>query len=128
MHNVNLRVNLLFMVREILFYETTEGQKPIQRFLDKLDSKQVKKVTWILQLVEEQEIVPSKYFKKMVNTDDLWEVRVASGSNIFRLLGFFDGAKLVVISHAFQKKTQKTPKQAIQTAEERKKEYFRRKK
>ncbi len=116
------------MFREILFYESPEGQKPILRFLDKLDGKQAKKIAWTLQLVEEQKIVPSKYFKKMTNTKDLWEVRVASGSNIFRLLGFFDGVKLVVISHAFQKKTQKTPKQAIEIAEERKKDYFRRKK
>ena len=116
------------MFREVIFYESPEGQKPIQRFLDKLDGKQAKKVAWTLQLVEDQEIVPSKYFKKMANTDDLWEVRVASGSNIFRLLGFYDGAKLVVISHAFQKKTQKTPKQAIKIAEERKKNYLRRKK
>ncbi|MEN8255061.1 MAG: type II toxin-antitoxin system RelE/ParE family toxin [Verrucomicrobiota bacterium] len=116
------------MFREILFYESPEGRKPIQRFLDKLDGKQAKKVAWTLQLVEEQKIVPSKYFKKMTSTKDLWEVRVASGSNIFRLLGFFDGVKLVVISHAFQKKTQKIPKQAIEIAEERKKDYFRRKK
>ena len=114
------------MFREILFYESAEGQKPIQRFLDKLDGKQAKKIAWTLQLVEEMDVVSAKYFKKMVNTDDLWEVRVASGSNIFRLLGFFDGSKLVVISHAFQKKTQKTPKQAIEIAEERKKDYFRR--
>ena len=107
MHLVNLRVNFVLMVREILFYESAEGQKPIQRFLDKLDGKQAGKVAWTLQFVEEQKIVPSKYFKKMTNTDGLWEVRVSSGSNIFRLLGFFDGAKLVVISHAFQKKTQK---------------------
>lgn len=116
------------MFREILFYESKEGQKPIQRFLDKLDGKQTQKVTWTLQLVEEQKIVPSKYFKKMVNTDDLWEVRVASGSNIFRLLAFFDESTLVIIAHAFQKKTQKIPKQAIEIAEERKKDYLRRKK
>ena len=126
MHYVNLRVNLSPVFREMLFYESTEGQKPIQRFLDKLDGKQAKKIAWTLQLVEEMDVVSAKYFKKMVNTDDLWEVRVASGSNIFRLLGFFDGSKLVVISHAFQKKTQKTPKQAIEIAEERKKDYFRR--
>jgi phage-related protein len=95
------------MFREVIFYESPEGQKPIQRFLDKLDGKQAKKVAWTLQLIEELEIVPTKYFKKMINTEDLWEVRVASGSNIFRLLGFFDGAKWVVISHAFQKKTRK---------------------
>ena len=63
----------------------------------------------------------------MVNTDELWEVRAAVGSNIFRLIGFFDGSNLIVLAHAFQKKTQKIPKQAIKTAEARRKDYFRRK-
>lgn len=81
-----------------------------------------------MTLVEELEIVPVQYFQKMSNTDDLWEVRVKVGGNIFRFLGFFDGAKWVVLSHAFQKKTQKTPRQAIRLAEERKKDYFERRK
>jgi len=80
-----------------------------------------------LRLVEDLERVPSKYFKKMVGTEELWEVRIAVGSNIFRLLGFFDGPNLVVLAHAFQKKTQKTPIRAIKIAEERKRDYFRRK-
>jgi len=42
-------------------------------------------------------------------------------------LGFFDGPNLVVLAHVFQKKAQKTPKQAIKIAEERRKDYFRRK-
>jgi phage-related protein len=53
---------------------------------------------------------------------------IQTGSDIFRFLGFFDGARLVVLSHAFQKKTQKTPRQAIRLAEERKQDYFRRRK
>ena len=115
-------------MREIFFYRTPSGQSPIEVFLDNLTSKQAKKVTWVLQLVEEMDVVPSLYFKKMVNTDDIWEVRVKSGSNIFRLLGFFDGSRLLVLAHAFQKTTQKTPRQAIRLAEERKRDYFRRKK
>jgi len=115
-------------MRKILFYQTASGQKPIEDFLDSLSSKQAQKVTWGLKLVEDLERVPSVYFKKMVNTQDLWEVRAVAGSNIFRLIGFFDGPNLVVLAHAFQKKTQKTPKQAIKIAEERKKKYFRRKK
>lgn len=114
-------------MRNIIFYETASGQKPIEDFLDRLSAKQAQKVTWVLQLIEELERVPSNYFKKMVNTDDLWEVRVSEGSSIFRLIGFFDGSNLVVLSHAFQKKTQKTPKRAIKIAEDRKKDYFRRK-
>jgi len=103
------------------------GRSPIDEFLNTLSSKQAQKVAWVLNLVEELDIVPSQYFQKMPNTEDLWEVRVRTGSNIFRFLGFFDGTKLVILSHAFQKKTQKTPRQAIQLAEERKRDYFRRK-
>jgi phage-related protein len=116
------------MVREIIFYKSGGNRSPINEFLDTLSSKQAQKVAWVLNLIEELDIVPGQYFQKMTNTDDLWEARVRVGSNIFRLLGFFDGSKLVVISHAFQKKTQKTPRQAIKLAEERKLDYFRRKK
>lgn len=103
------------------------GRSPIDEFLNTLSSKQAQKVAWVLNLVEELDVVPSQYFQKMPNTEDLWEVRVKTGSNIFRFLGFFDGTKLVVLSHAFQKKTQKTPRKAIQLAVERKRDYFRRK-
>ena len=88
-------------MRKILFYETVSGRKPIEDFFDQLPAKTAQKVTWVLKLVEDLEHVPSKYFKKMVNTLDLWEVRAASGSNIFRLLGFFDGPDLVILAHAF---------------------------
>ena len=115
-------------MREIFFYRTPAGKNPIDNFLDSLSSKQARKVAWVLNLVEELDIVPRQYFKKMVNTEDIWEVRVRMGSNIFRLLGFFDGARIVVLSHAFQKKTQKTPRKAIKLAEERKIDYFKRKK
>ena len=80
-----------------------------------------------MNLVEDLDVVPGQYFKKMRNTDALWEIRVKVSGNIFRFLGFFDGKKLVVLSHAFQKKTQKTPRQAIRLAEDRKQDYFRRK-
>ncbi|MBT6231449.1 MAG: type II toxin-antitoxin system RelE/ParE family toxin [Candidatus Scalindua sp.] len=72
-------------------------------------------------------LIPSQYFKKLTETDELWEVRVIAGSNIFRLIGFFYKTNLLVLAHAFQKKTQKTPRQAIKLAEKRKQEYFERK-
>ena len=49
---------------------TLNGVK-IQRCLTNLTAKQAKKVAWVLNLVEEHINVPSKYFKKMVNTDNL---------------------------------------------------------
>lgn len=100
------------MVREVIFYDT-------------LSSKQAQKIAWVVNLVEDLDVVPGQYFQKMPGTDDLWEIRAKGGRNIFRFPGFFDGAKLVVLSHAFQKKTQKAPRQAIRLAEERKQDYFR---
>ena len=116
------------MVREVTFYETETGRSPVEEFLDTLSTKQALKSAWVIKLVEDMEVVPAQYFQKMSSTDDLWEIRVTVAGDIFRFLGFFDGRKLVVLSHAFQKKTQKTPRQAIELAEERKRDYFRRKK
>ena len=113
-------------MREIRFYRTESGACPVEEFLDSLSGKQAQKVTWVLQLIEDMEVIPVQYFKKLVNTDDLWEVRVQAGNNIFRLLGFLDGKQLVVLNHGFQKKTQKTPKKEIQLAEARKKDYLKR--
>ena len=111
-------------MHEIVFYKTVTGKCPVEEFLESLTSKQAQKVTWILGLIEELPSIPSKYFKKLINTDNIWEVRIKFGSDIFRLLGFFDGSQLVVLNHAFQKKTQKIPRQIIQIAEKRKRDYF----
>ena len=113
-------------MREIIFYRTDEGNCPVERFLDALDAKQAQKVVWVLQLIEELEVVPTRYLKKLVNTDGLWEIRVQVASNIFRLIGFFDGDNLVVLNHGFQKKTQKTPQKDIKLAQRRRSDYFRR--
>jgi phage-related protein len=123
---VYLHVNLAVM-RKINFYRTDDDNCPIEEFLDSLNSKQVQKVAWVLQLVEELEVVPTTYLKKLVSTDDIWGIRVQVGGNIFRLLGFFDHDNLVILNHGFQKKTQKTPPKEIKIAESRKKDYLQRK-
>ncbi|MEE8400448.1 MAG: type II toxin-antitoxin system RelE/ParE family toxin [Desulfobacterales bacterium] len=89
-----------------------------------LPSKHSKKASWVLSLIEDLPMVPKQYFKKLVNTNDIWEVRVEYGGEAYRLLGFLDGSNLVVLDYAFHKKTKKTPPNAIKTAEERKRDYF----
>ena len=115
-------------MREIHFYKTASGNCQVEEFLESLSAKQAKKVTWVLSLIEELPSIPGKYFKKLVNTDDIWEVRISYGGEIFRLLGFFDGSQLIILNHAFHKKTQKIPRNAIQVAERRKQDYFNRSK
>jgi phage-related protein len=111
-------------MRAINFYRFDNGKCPVEEYLETLSNKQVEKVFFVLQLVESLNIVPRKFYKKLESTDDIWEVRVQLGNNIFRFLGFIDGAELIILNHAFTKKTQKTAKKEIKRAERRKKDYF----
>ena len=63
-------------MKEINFYKSESGKSPVEEFFDNLTAKQAKNVVWVLNMVEEHINVFSKYFKKIVNTDNLWEVRV----------------------------------------------------
>lgn len=76
-----------------------------------------------MELIEELDVIPVKYFKKMTSTNDPWEVRVQSGNSIFRILSFVEKNSLVIHNHACEKKTQKTPKKEIAIAEARKNNY-----
>ena len=113
-------------MKQIRFYTTAAGRCPVQEHLDDLPDKTVQKIAWVLRLVRDLEHVPANYFKKLVNTDDIWEARVDVGHNTFRLLGFFDGRELIVLTNSFQKKTQQIPPAEIRLAEERKADYERR--
>jgi phage-related protein len=115
------------LVREIRFYRSRSGRSAVEEFLDSLTAKQAQKVVWALRLVEEMERVPAQYFKKLTGTADLWEVRVQHGGDTFRLLGFFDGPRLVVLVSGFAKKTNKVPRQELTLADERKHDYLSRK-
>jgi len=91
-------------------------------------AKAAQKVVWTLSLLEELETLPAVYFKKLVNTDDIWEVRVSLGSDAYRIFCFFAGNSIVVLTHGLAKKTQKTPQREIERAEVYKREYLARRK
>ena len=110
------------------FYRLPSDQSPVEKFLDSLSGKQAQKVLWVLQLIEELEAVPRQYFKKLVDSEGIWEVRIQFGNDIFRLLGFFDGGTLLVLTNGFAKKTQKTPPKEIELAIRRKNGYLARRK
>ncbi len=115
-------------VRRTQFYTTASGRCPVREHLDTLPEKTVRKIAWVLRAVRDLERVPANYLKKLVNTDDIWEVRVDVGRNTFRLLGFFNGQELIVLTNSFQKKSQKTPQGEIRLAAERKADHLNRRK
>ena len=97
-------------------------------FFVKQRQKVKEKIIWTFNLIEEVQHVPETYLKHIEGTEGLFEIRVQQGSDIFRILCFFDKGKLVVLVNGFQKKTQKTPKQEILKALKLKEEYHEQKK
>lgn len=111
-------------MKSISFYWTESGKCPVKDHLDSLTDAQATKVAWVLKLIRELDQIPTRYFKKLVNTDGIWEARIDFGKDTFRLLGFLRGKQLIMLTNSFQKKSQKIPLKEIRLAEKRKKEYL----
>ncbi len=92
-------------------------------FFNEQKQKVKDKIIWTFKLIETIQQVPEDYLKHLTGTDGLYEIRVQTGNNIFRILCFFDKGKLIVLANGFQKKTQKTPKSEIEKANKIKREY-----
>jgi len=68
------------------------------------------------------EIIPKKFFKHI--EDGIYEIRIKSGSDIYRLFSFFDDGKLVILLHGFTKKSQKLPRKEIDRSVRLRREYY----
>lgn len=106
-------------IRDIFYY-----QNYYLEFFDTLKPEVKRKLNWTLQLIATIDKVPGKYFKHMTGSSGIYEIRVEVGSDIYRVFSFFDKGQLIILLNGFQKKTQKTPKNELQLAEELKKQYF----
>ena len=97
--------------RTVIFYKDY-----FEKFFVKQREKVKDKIIWTFELIEELERIPETYLKHLQNTEGLYEIRVQSGRDIFRIFCFFDEGNLVVTINGFQKKSQKTPKKEIEQA------------
>ncbi len=95
-----------------------------QEFYKNQDPTVKKKIDWVIGLVRDLEVIPSKFFKHIRGSDGIYEIRIMVHKNIYRIFCFFDEGNLIILLHGFQKKTQKTPKNEIIKAEKLKQEYY----
>ena len=109
--------------RQIIFHE--------HHFVDfylKQNPKVQEKIEYVFKVIKTVQKVPKKFLDHMEGTDGLYEIRIEFESNIYRVFCCFDKGNLVILFNAFQKKTQKTPKNEIDLALKLKDEYFNSKK
>lgn len=100
----------------------------VQNFIASLPLKAAKKVIFNLNVVAGG-LINKELFKKLTGTD-IWEFRTLYLGVSYRLLAFWDttNGSLIVTTHGFLKKTDKTPIKEIQKAERYRKLYFEQKK
>ena len=96
-----------------------------EAFLESLDAKTRNK---IYQTFDRASLLlDSEVFKKLADTD-IWEFRTFYNKLKYRVLAFWDkdGPKdtLVIATHGFVKKSQKTPQKEIDKAMSIRKKYF----
>jgi phage-related protein len=102
-------------MNKVVFYEDHRGVSPVEEYIDSLKQPAEKaKVLYVLLLLEEFGVKLNMPHAKPIK-DKLWELR--PGKN--RLLYFAHVENQFVILHAFKKKTNKTPKKEIDTAQRR---------
>ena len=86
-----------------VFYNTLDGVEPAKDFLLELDYKMRAKMIRLLQMLQiNGPDIREPYSKEL--EDGIFELRAKVGSNISRLLYFFDDGKIVVLTNGFRKK------------------------
>ena len=95
-----------------------------EEFLVKQPIKVQNKIYKILEIIEYQQYIPTRFIEHIRDTEGLYETKFSLGSDIWRVFCFFDEGRLVILLNGFQKKTQKTPKAEIAIALRLKEEYL----
>ena len=91
---------------------------------NELPEKVKGKIDEVLYILVVLQKIPVKFLSHITGYDGLYEVRIAYGSNIYRIFCCFDEGNLIVLFNGFQKKSQKTPQEEIVKALKIKAEYF----
>ena len=92
-------------------------------FLNSLDIKARAKIMYNINKCKY--VIDKELFKKL-NEREIWEFRTSYGGISYRILAFWDTETeaLVLTTHGFVKKKQKTPANEIEKAEEIRRQYF----
>ena len=103
------------MAYTVIFYESEDGEKPVEEFLDSLNKIQKGKAIRLIEILESLgHSTPFPYSSQIQGK--LRELRTQAGKEKIRLLYYAASDRAYVILHGFIKRTSKAPEDAIKTA------------
>ncbi len=105
------------------FYQEEDGSKPVGQFIRNLSLQMKAKVIGDLHLLEEYGNLAREPLSKHLE-DGIFELRSKVGTDIVRILYFFEENRIIIATNGFVKKQQKTPRAEIELAKRRRTYHF----
>ena len=102
----------------------SDGSSPVLAWFRKQEAKVQAKFVRIFGLLTEHGTSVGMPHVRSISDSKLFETRVEQDTNIYRIFYFAYTGRRFVLLHGFQKKGQKTPKQDLESAEERLKAFL----
>jgi len=100
----------------VLYYETADGESPVEQFIDsRKDRDQAKIFSWLSLLEKRGPNLPRPHADFL--TDGIHELRIKLSGDQVRILYFFCYRDYIVLTHAFRKQSEKVPKAEIRKAQ-----------
>src|SRR5438093_12512195 len=94
-------------------YLDERGHSPVREFIQSLDEKTQARLADLIEYVRVHNIQAREPYVKKIS-GKLYEMRETSDKNAYRIFYFTAVGKRIVLLHAFQKKSQRTPKREIE--------------
>ena len=111
------------MAWTVEFYTDPKGRSPVEEFLNSLPSRDRDHVVQFLLLLQERGVrLRAPYVRHLQGK--LWELRVRTRGSAYRIIYFAHTGQRFILLHGFVKKTRRTPRQALETAEQRRTDFL----
>lgn len=105
------------------YFGTGQGRSPVEEFVDSMDEAAQRKFIYKRSMLQEfGPRLPEPHAKNLGS--GIFELRFSGRDSDFRMLYFFDGDR-AIFTNAFKKKSQKTPRNEIELAADRRRLYLR---
>ena len=104
---------------EINFYQDSKGNIPVQDFICQQSAKVKARILRYIDLLQDLGLSLGQPYVEKLTGSDLWELKIRHSSNYYRIFYFAHSGHKFILLHAFLKKTDRTPKNAIKIAKNR---------
>jgi len=108
---------------QIIFFQKSNGRKPVFEYLNKLSKKDRSKIVDCIQGLSVYSEFRKEPFSRHLS-GKLRELKVDFSHNRHRIIYFFRIEKVIILLHAFKKKTNRTPEREIFKAKKYMQEYL----